>query len=461
MSLKYAHSSTRFLTRAACVATIVGLSAFGIVASAGAATTHFGPIPGSPVAVGQTPVAAAFDTNVNPATGHQQVYIANSGSNSVSVIDASTHLVTNTIGFAHIGGTPSAITINQTDDLVFVAQYDDESVTIIDGRTNSVIGAGHVVGPMPDALAWDSVNHRVYVANYGNGTVTILDDKTGVEVPLGTVSIGTGGSTSKPEGIAVDQLTNKIVIAAQGDDKVFIMNGNSNALSTATATFASPNAVTVDAVRGWAYVANYDNNTVSVVDLATGADVPGSPITVGNNPNALAINENTGQVYVANFNSSLSIIDPSDLSVTTTGAVGNKPSGVAVDSGPSGEVYVTNQADGAVTILGTTVSPTITSGAPPVATEGASYSFPFSATGTPSQITFSVTGNLPTGLSLVDGTLVGTPTESGTFAFTLHASNGADPEATADYTLTVNAAATTTTTPPPSVAGAHLPVVSG
>src|SRR5580658_151095 len=63
-------------------------------------------------------------------------------------------------------------------------------------------------------------------------------------------------------------------------------------------------------------------------------------------------------------------------------------------------------------------------------------SFTPAATGYPSP-SFTETGALPAGIKLANGTLSGTPAQSGTFTITLTAANGIDPGATQSFTLTV------------------------
>lgn len=86
------------------------------------------------------------------------------------------------------------------------------------------------------------------------------------------------------------------------------------------------------------------------------------------------------------------------------------------------------------------VPPTITSSAPPAGKQDQPYSFSVTATGTPAP-TFGVTGPLPPGLTLnpTTGVLSGTPTQAGSFSFTITASNGATPNASQDVTLTIAA----------------------
>jgi hypothetical protein len=84
-------------------------------------------------------------------------------------------------------------------------------------------------------------------------------------------------------------------------------------------------------------------------------------------------------------------------------------------------------------------SPTITSGAPTATgVVGTPYSFRVTSSGTPTA-TYAVTGSLPTGLSLdaTTGAITGTPTTPGTYTFTIAASNGTNPSASATYTIVI------------------------
>ena len=86
-------------------------------------------------------------------------------------------------------------------------------------------------------------------------------------------------------------------------------------------------------------------------------------------------------------------------------------------------------------------APTITlaPGTLPDGTAGAEYSQAFTASGGTAPHVFSVTsGSLPDGLSLAgDGTLSGTPTADGAFAFTVEARDAHDQPGSRDYTLAV------------------------
>ena len=86
------------------------------------------------------------------------------------------------------------------------------------------------------------------------------------------------------------------------------------------------------------------------------------------------------------------------------------------------------------------VAPVITSNAPPsTATVGTAYNFTCTATGSPAPI-FSVLpgGALPSGLTISSsGVISGTPTTPGVYTGTIQASNGVNPAATQNFSITV------------------------
>lgn len=105
------------------------------------------------------------------------------------------------------------------------------------------------------------------------------------------------------------------------------------------------------------------------------------------------------------------------------------------------DTNVVTRPTGCASASGTTVSvsPQISSTAPPAARVGTPYSFRVTATGTGSP-TFAVTsGALPAGIVLnaTTGVLTGTPTTAGRFAFTITASSGSAPSSSAAYVMVV------------------------
>jgi YVTN family beta-propeller protein len=97
------------------------------------------------------------------------------------------------------------------------------------------------------------------------------------------------------------------------------------------------------------FTGNYDNETVSVINAQTHAPV-GGQIPVGAAPSAIAIAPN-GQAFVAEYgNDSVAVIDTKTLKVVTTIPVAESPEYVAVS--PDGKtVYVTSSSEPEVTVI--------------------------------------------------------------------------------------------------------------
>lgn len=106
----------------------------------------------------------------------------------------------------------------------------------------------------------------------------------------------------------------------------------------------------------------------------------------------------------------------------------------------------------ATTPSGISTAPTISTATPQAGTVGVVYSYTYAAAGS-TPITFSVTsGVLPNGLSLsASGVISGIPTLAGTYTGIVTASNGTQPDATQNFSITV----VTLTSPTPSANNAN------
>jgi YVTN family beta-propeller protein len=390
------------------------------------------------ISVGARPVGAAVD----PAT--DTIYVANSSSNTVSVIDGSTEAVTATIS---VGTHPSGVAVDPATDTVYVTDTTSNKVSVIDGSTDTVTSTISV-SAQPSGVAVDPATDTVYVANFTANNFSVIDGST--NAVTSTVSVGSSG----PTGVAVDPATDTVYITNYNSDTVSVIDGSTNAETATISGESLPNGVAVDPTTDTVYVANNLGHKVSVIDGSTNAVT--ATISVGTVPVGVAVDPATDTVYVTNRTAdSVSVIDGSTDAVTATISVGTYPSGVAVDP-TTDTVYVANGgstivsyiADGGTAPSGTapTISAPETSA---TATTGQAMTpVTFSATGTPTP-TITETGALPAGVSLSSsGVLSGTPTQSGTYSITVTASNGVSPNATASFTLHVTAPPTITTPAP-------------
>ena len=119
-----------------------------------AVSQQHSPLMRANIRVGATPVAIA----VNPSTN--MIYVANSDDNTSSVINGASESVVTKITTGH---DPEGIAVNPSTNMMYVANSDDDTVSVIDGRTNAVVKS-IAVGSSPIAVAVNPSTNIMYVA---------------------------------------------------------------------------------------------------------------------------------------------------------------------------------------------------------------------------------------------------------------------------------------------------------
>ena len=109
--------------------------------------------------------------------------------------------------------------------------------------------------------------------------------------------------------------------------------------------------VSIAGAAPYAYIPNYDDDNVSVIDTTTNTVI--TTVPVGNSPFGVAVNPAGTEVYVTNeFSDNVSVINTTTNTVTATINVENQPIGVSVN--PAGTtVYVANYASDTVSVIDT------------------------------------------------------------------------------------------------------------
>jgi len=201
------------------------------------------------------------------------------------------------------------------------------------------------VGTSPVGVAVNSTGSTVYVTNSFDNTVSVINVATNTVV--GTVPVG-----NNPGAVVVSG--NIAYVANQGSNSVSMINTSSNNVVGNLSVGAAPDALAVNPKGTALYVANAGNNDVSVISIPNNkADVINIP--VGSGPAGVAVDPTNGTVYVTNLNSNnVSVINPTTHAVTATIAVGTEPNGLVVDP-ENRTVYVVDSSNAAVSEIATGV----------------------------------------------------------------------------------------------------------
>jgi YVTN family beta-propeller protein len=291
---------------------------------------------------------------VNPSTN--KVYVADYDSNTMYVIDGSTETLAAKINLGECQCKPSGVAVNPSTNQIFVADYGNGWVTVVDGNTSNLanepaITPGGVemdragfVPLTPFGIAVNPSTKTIYVTQDGSPGGFFTIDGTTHKIDL-VVPTGQDYSVA----VAINPSTNTVYVANYGSNTTPVIDGSTGAVRANIAVGGRPYDVAVSPSTNTVYVANSASNTVSVIDGSTNSVK--ATIQVGNFPDGVAVNPSSNTVYVANYGSNTtSVIDGSTNNVAGTIAVGGGPTYIAVNPS-SNTVYVVDNQAGAISVI--------------------------------------------------------------------------------------------------------------
>jgi YVTN family beta-propeller protein len=163
-----------------------------------------------------SPVAGGYDS----ANG--KIYVANYQSNSISVIDGATNKLMNTIT---VGQGPAGALFDPDNNKIYVANQGHNfgsgagnTLSVIEGSNDSIVGNIVIPGPSPVGLAYDPHNRDIYVTNFGSNeqpgnTVTKISTTTNAPDTIITSAVDGNGAPVTSGG---STLSTTIQIAFKG-----------------------------------------------------------------------------------------------------------------------------------------------------------------------------------------------------------------------------------------------------
>jgi YVTN family beta-propeller protein len=292
----------------------------------------------------QTPQQVAYD----PFSGQNELFVVESlYEGTVSIInDTANHFdpdgYTSNVGVGHL---PIGIVFDPTDGEMFVSNSGSDTVSVIDCFSSGVV-ATIPVGSEPWGLAWDGPDREVWVANAGSANVSVIDAASNRVVA--NIALPTG---SDPEGIAYDSSTGFVYVTESNESRVALLNASSDAVSEQVGSGQGGSQAVYDSTDSLVYTSNEasDNLTAYAQSTSTNAHVVANS-TVPNGPNGLAYDPATDELFVAQSSSdTVDVVQPSTESVSTNFTVGSAPIAMAVDTGHQ-TLYVNNQLEGTTSI---------------------------------------------------------------------------------------------------------------
>jgi len=317
----------------------------------------------------------AYNTGPGPVQfdGDSSLLVANWNSGDISALNTTTLAPELSLP---VWDTLTGLTLDPQDGRAYASCVTCSAVYPVNLST----GAGQPIGVGQDPLAvfFDPSNGMVYSANSVPNNLSVIDPST--DSVVDTISLAgfdAGGGT--PVAFASNPSNGSLYVAVHGNlnfnpGNITIIDPATNKVVSAILDWGGPgpSALAFDARNHELYVTDDYANAVWAFNTSTEAVISITP--VGSAPEGIAIDPSAGLVYVSNSRSAnLTVINDTTNRVVESIAVGQDPQGVCIS--PSGQtVYVANQESGTISVI---TAPKL-------------YSATFSETGLPSSLNWSV-----------------------------------------------------------------------
>jgi YVTN family beta-propeller protein len=244
-------------------------------------------------------VAVAYD----PET--KDTYVADGGSNFVSVVASSGKVVATVVA----GPSPAGIAYDSIHHMMLITSSGDDMLTRVSASNNTVLSRVPTGGSGPTSVAFDPNNGEAYVVNSASGTVVAIGVIAGQST---TYDVGTN-----PQDVFFDASNGGIYVTATGPANpglpptgvLEVLGGSSGAIATSYTVGSDPRGIELDPLTGSIYVANCGDGTLST--LSSSGTVSTLSLNLSGCPNGVIYDSTSGRLVVSTSDNDLVyVIDP-------------------------------------------------------------------------------------------------------------------------------------------------------
>lgn len=316
-----------------------------------------------------------------------KLYVTNFDDGSVSIVDMKTLTVEST---EQVGANPRRIVVDAAHHRGWVVRATTPGWLITGETMGEAVIPDIAVGNNPRTLGANLPNGRVYVSNFDSNTVSVVDTTTSRVIATLPVGAGAGAPVANVR-------LKKVYVANSADGTVSVIDETTLTVKT-VAVGAGPQYGAVDGQHAKVYVNNVTDRTISVIDSTTDKVIKTLPSGAGTTANFGAVSPVYRRYYLPNqVDGTLTIVDTDTDTVTRTVTVGSSPREVLPEA-VGGDVYVVNQGSNSVSVINaateTVVGSFAVGGAPWRMLDGLGHLFILNTNGTsPDSVTIATENN--------------------------------------------------------------------
>jgi YVTN family beta-propeller protein len=242
------------------------------------------------IPVGITPVGIAYNSY------NDDIYVANRGSHTVSVINGATDRV---IAIILVGSGPYAVDYDADNKYIYVTNMDADTVSVI--NASNAVNNTIPVGNVPLSIAYNSDNRNLYVANFYSNNISVINSSYNKVVANISVDIN-------PIAVAYNPHNDGIYVANRGSNTVSVINPTTNSVEHYVKVDAKPLGIAINPNKNMVYVTKEASNTISVINGTTNSVIDDKVII--SPAERAVVNPKTNKVYVTNpLSGNVSVLD--------------------------------------------------------------------------------------------------------------------------------------------------------
>lgn len=276
-----------------------------------------------------------------PSARELLLFVSNSASNYISIIDRSLERV---VGAVTVGDRPMGMVLNATQDRLYVVNSASRNISVVDVSRFSVLDIIQLtagIEPVDIVIIPDDRNlieGKLYITNRISNDVAVVSTVT--KRILKTISVGTS-----PSAIAADTVRKEIYVTNERSNDLSIISAIDDSLIATIKVDNKPTGIIVG--KDKIYVFNEGSNRISVISPSSRRVL--SNIVVEGPPKR-GMQGFSSRLFVANTAANTLTFLNSQEVVTRTIPAGARPIGLAGDE-KRNRIYVTNYGDYTVSLL--------------------------------------------------------------------------------------------------------------
>jgi len=285
---------------------------------------------------------AALPSTAEPTL---RVFVTNEKDDSISVIDSRTNKVEKTIA---VGKRPRGIGLAPDGTEFYVALGAENAIAVVDPKSLAVLRK-IPSGDDPEAFDVHS-NGNIYLSNEDDAKATVLNPKSGqivAQIPVGL----------EPEGVAVSPDGKQVIVTSESTNMLHVINVPGHEVIANILVGSRPRAAVFSKDGKWAYASSEIGGEVKRIDMSNHKIVNKRVLADDQaKPKDVRLSKDERTLYVAGGRANkVFVLDAETLEIKKDIPVGERVWGLAI-SRDGRRLYTTNGLSHSVSVIDTTKS---------------------------------------------------------------------------------------------------------